>query len=424
MSNPAIEVGGPVRTYALVIGLSRYKHERITTLEYTHADVLAFSSLLSDPMLMGVPRDNIRVLEDEQATLSEVKKAMSGWLHQQAREDSTVLIFFAGHGGCERDPTTEDEDGILEYLLLWDSDPEDLFATALPHIDFDRFLKAVRARRLVVFLDACHSGGVAQRGARDMQAVIDAHRWQPSGEGRVVIAAARANQKSYEDASWGHGAFTYFLLEALKGKADTNQDGYVSILEVYEYLRASVPANVRKLKHASQEPIMVGALAGTIVLSVDARKVEEARARGATEAKHKMAELQAKKEKLLRLFALEEDSVARCGEAWSLLCKPGDQLTNAEQFLRLGLDQLLDDKLSLAQYMKMARSSGQPPASPPTSGVREASSFGQAQNPVNRRGERYISAPSHSPPHKPRPKVFCSRCGARLSGDFCLRCGR
>lgn len=38
-----------------------------------------------------------------------------------------------------------------------------------------------------------------------------------------------------------HGGFTYYLLEALKGAADTDRDGAVTVDEVYRYVSEKVP---------------------------------------------------------------------------------------------------------------------------------------------------------------------------------------
>jgi 1,2-phenylacetyl-CoA epoxidase catalytic subunit len=39
----------------------------------------------------------------------------------------------------------------------------------------------------------------------------------------MVIAASQPDQPSYDDSGFGHGVFTYNLLEALSGKADMDK---------------------------------------------------------------------------------------------------------------------------------------------------------------------------------------------------------
>lgn len=50
-------------------------------------------------------------------------------------------------------------------------------------------------------------------------------------------------------AGGGHGAFTYFLLEGLQGKADHNGDGIVRAAELTEYLAEVVPERTKALQH-------------------------------------------------------------------------------------------------------------------------------------------------------------------------------
>jgi uncharacterized caspase-like protein len=68
--------------------------------------------------------------------------------------------FFAGHGVVEGE-----RDG---YLLAYDSDPQNLYATTLPISELDRIItERLRARVVVLMADACHAGriGWTSRGA-------------------------------------------------------------------------------------------------------------------------------------------------------------------------------------------------------------------------------------------------------------------
>ena len=62
--------------YALIIGISKYMDNRISELKYTHADAEDFSKLITDPKRIGLKTENVRVLLDENATLSRIKEAI------------------------------------------------------------------------------------------------------------------------------------------------------------------------------------------------------------------------------------------------------------------------------------------------------------------------------------------------------------
>jgi uncharacterized caspase-like protein len=61
-------------------------------------------------------------------------------------------------------------------------------------------------------------------------------------EGRAIITSSDVNEPSRESQKWGngHGVFTYYVLEALKGSADTNRDQLVSVGELFRYVRQKV----------------------------------------------------------------------------------------------------------------------------------------------------------------------------------------
>src|SRR6185295_6268674 len=116
--------------YGLVVGISEYQDPNIPTLRFTGADAQAFYNQLVAPEHSGFPPDNVRLLINEKATRRNIEKAVSGWLFQNATPDSTVVVFFAGHGGQESDKTGDERDGISKYLLPWDCDRDDLFSSA------------------------------------------------------------------------------------------------------------------------------------------------------------------------------------------------------------------------------------------------------------------------------------------------------
>lgn len=54
-----------------------------------------------------------------------------------------------------------------------------------------------------------------------------------------------------------HGILTYYLIEGLKGAADLNQDGIVTVQELYEYVEAQVSKKSRTAG-GNQHPMMKG----------------------------------------------------------------------------------------------------------------------------------------------------------------------
>lgn len=404
------------KVFALVIGIGNYADQRIRSLHYTRADAEGFSTLLQDPGHLGLPADNIKLLVDQQATLREIKRAISTWLFQRADEDSTVLVFFAGHGGLETDKTAVEADGIAKYLLPWDTEVDDLFSTALSNSEFNQLLRAIRACRMVVFLDACYAAGVSRKGARDVGLVENPYERLLQGRGRLVIASAQPNQRSFEDDSLNHGIFTHHLLSALRGAADNDQDGFVSVLDVFDYLRREVPRSARQLANSLQEPMLIGETSSEILLPTDQLLVQQRAAAQAKAQAERDAVLHAKRRHLLELHERGELPLDAFQEALGLLAQENTQMNSAQQALRSQVDLLASGNLNTAVYLttRNALRAGGTESAPRST----------------ERGAGTVPAAQPKPAPKPVPKSaartqFCIRCGAKRTGNsrFCIHCG-
>jgi uncharacterized caspase-like protein len=71
--------------------------------------------------------------------------------------------------------------------------------------------------------------------------------------GIVVLASSGGDEFSFEDKSLGHGEFTVALLEALRGMADLDGDGSVTLPELVLY----VPRRVSRSTRGLQNPQLV-----------------------------------------------------------------------------------------------------------------------------------------------------------------------
>lgn len=69
--------------------------------------------------------------------------------------------------------------------------------------------------------------------------------------GIALLTSAEANEVALEDEKWGggHGVFTYYLLEGMRGKAESSKDGIVSVGELFEYVRESVRKTTDNKQH-------------------------------------------------------------------------------------------------------------------------------------------------------------------------------
>ena len=249
-----------IKRWAVIIGVSKYKDIQIPSLRYAASDAKAFYNWCVSKDGGRFTPSQVKFLLDEDATTQNIKDVLFNWLGQAIQEDM-VIIYFVGHGS----PQSPDHPGNL-YLLSYDTQYDNIAATGFPMWDIETALKRfIKANKVVVIADACHSGGVGQpfdiarrstRGITVNPISSGIQNLSQIGDGVCVISASDDKQFSQESKDWGggHGVFTYFLLEGLKGNADYNKDTIVTLGELIPYLSEQV----RRATRNAQSPTIAG----------------------------------------------------------------------------------------------------------------------------------------------------------------------
>lgn len=246
--------------WAVIIGISNYQDTQIPSLRYASSDAQAFYNWIISPKGGKYSPSRVKLLLNKKATGTNIKKALFEWLRGALDEDM-VTIYFAGHGSPE---SPDSQDNL--FLLPYDTQYRSIATTGFPMWDIETALKRfIKAKKVVVIADACHSGGVglsfdiarrANRGIKINPISSGIQNLSQVGDGVCVISASSDNQFSQESKKWGggHGVFTYFLLKGLKGDADYNKDTSVSLGELTSFLSEKVR---RETKNA-QSPTVAG----------------------------------------------------------------------------------------------------------------------------------------------------------------------
>ena len=238
--------------YALLIGISNYRY--IRPLSKTTNDARDLYDALVEN---GYSRDNVVLLLDQGATKAAISRELE-LLASRAKADDTVVIFFSGHGARIIGGFSSGE-----YLCPVEAGIDSVKDTCISDTELTIALRATNAGRLVVFLDACHSGGVGEPKDPDIQVEVGLSeqaysRLATTGNGRVIIASCRADEVSWELPEMRNGLFTHYLLEGLRGKA-ARKDGTVWITNLFGYVSEHVP------KHKPQHPFQKSATEDFII---------------------------------------------------------------------------------------------------------------------------------------------------------------
>ena len=133
-------------SYALIIGIDKY--ENVQPLNYAVKDAETIQDILVNTF--DFPKDNVRLLKNEEATLLNIKNSLAE-ISSSARENYRVLIYFAGHGATDDLP----EGGEMGYLLPIDGKKDNLFATSIPMNDIKSISSMSNSKHMLFLIDAC-----------------------------------------------------------------------------------------------------------------------------------------------------------------------------------------------------------------------------------------------------------------------------
>ena len=247
--------------HALIIGVGEYSGAGITDLLGVKHDIVSATSIAE---AMGVPKENITYLRDKDATGEAIRRALSD-IDQRTRPGDRVFVYYSGHGTRWVD-TNFDANSCTEGLLASDGQ-------ALTNREISALLQPVAAKadKLMVFYDACHSGGIAQQPLKTRSLVSGKSTLIPKfssdvspdlcakpsnmrtrslsrelgnvgavPENTVFIAASRPDEVSFDDPQSG-GLATVAWRDCLIGGAiDVDGSGAVSVAEMTQCAQAAL----------------------------------------------------------------------------------------------------------------------------------------------------------------------------------------
>jgi hypothetical protein len=220
---------------ALIVANDEYDQEALRDLLAPAADAEALGRVLGDRQIGDF---SVQVVRNEPAHVIE---AQIEELFSESRRDDVLLLHFSGHG-------LKSESGEL-FFAASNTRPNRLGSTAVSAEFVQRCMRASRSRSVVLLLDCCYGGAFAQgvkvRAAGDVNVLDSFPRETRSGggRGRAVITASSAMEFAFEGDRLGDdqhrrpSVFTSALVEGLAtGDADRDEDGWVSLNELYDYV--------------------------------------------------------------------------------------------------------------------------------------------------------------------------------------------
>lgn len=207
-------------SYALVIGVSDYKHGWN---KLPHA--LPNAEAVADELT----KRDFKVMTLYDPTGYELSSMIDSLAYKSGSENDRFIFYFAGHGVT----ISSENDSVLGYILPKDAPNRlkhpDLFKEkALSMKRIADVVKNSPVKRALFLFDCCFSGAILSHGWIDENGVNN--KWDKST--RQFITAGNQDEKVPDNS-----IFTYCLLAGLEGNADLNADACITASELSIYIR-------------------------------------------------------------------------------------------------------------------------------------------------------------------------------------------
>src|SRR5262245_7036787 len=223
------------RRTAILIAAGEFPAEpSLQSLRCPKNDVAGLAEALSSPDF-GLFTDPLTFInEPSHSTLRAVNRVF-----KEAGRDDQILIYYSGHG-------KQDGAGNL-YLATSDTEADTLETSSIAVGTLRRLIDNYACKQVALILDCCFGGAVSKdflKGGVDDQLKQTFH-----GRGIYILTASTATQSAREKEGDDYSLFTKHILQGVRqGEADHDDDGLISLDDLYEYVKTRVP------KEAPQYP--------------------------------------------------------------------------------------------------------------------------------------------------------------------------
>jgi len=219
-------------SWAVIIGIDNYLHW--PKLQYAANDAKGIREMLIRRYRFKA--DKVLMLLNEEATREKILSALGDAMANpdKVKREDRVFVFFAGHGITRKLPSGRE----LGYIVPVEADLQNYQGQCISMTNFQDISEAIPAKHLFFVMDACYSGLALLRGAssRSENYLHEVSR----RTARQMLTAGGAAEQVADNGPNGHSVFTWTLLQGLEGRADLNNDGFITASELAAYVGPTV----------------------------------------------------------------------------------------------------------------------------------------------------------------------------------------
>jgi hypothetical protein len=211
LSVTAVAAEARAARFALVVG-NNQGHGQDVPLRYAESDAARMARLLV--AVGGFEPEGTVLLRGR--TAGEIRHSLAMLADNLARRagDDLVLFYYSGHADAES-------------LHVG---PE-----SIPLADLKAQIVALGAMARVVVLDACQAGSLVRAKGGAPAPAFDVAPWESLPRGLAFLASSSESEVAQESDELGGSFFTHFFVHGLRGAADRDRNGHVSLAEAYEF---------------------------------------------------------------------------------------------------------------------------------------------------------------------------------------------
>ena len=238
-------------THVLSIGVGTFDDPAIEPLRAAEREARAFGSAVVDPDGCAIPTDQVRVLAGS-VTSAEILAALK-IAGKRCSDDSLLIVYFSGHA-------FRDKTGI--YLCGANAAKNNLQGTSISSLELDEALSACASRGVLLILDCCVSAGFAENAPTFF-------RRTQGGDFRVLLAASREDQPSWEVGNGEGTLFSKYLIAIVRGTIPVGtRPGEISLTDLVDGIDFHSNEDLKAFHPdvPGQQPIVAGSFSRDPVL--------------------------------------------------------------------------------------------------------------------------------------------------------------
>ena len=172
-------------------------------------------------------QDNIYKITDSKKSVKQlIDEAYSAIEHTFKPKDDLLFFYFSGHGEYDKDEG--------KSKILFEDDTELTIEDTLL-----RYFVKITPKNQYLLIDACHSGSnVFFKGTNNPEKEIRRLNYHSSE--LCLMFATESKKKAVQSDDIKNSYFTYFLIEAIKKQTLYDEDGFLTIQAIDNYIKKKV----------------------------------------------------------------------------------------------------------------------------------------------------------------------------------------